>query len=333
MINSVPLKPRLLTWRYLMLGILSLILSSSCSKAPEENRIDLRFMAAEQTGAWYALAVGITQAMKKTMPELDNISILPGGGISNAVGVEQGQAQLGFSQASSIVDALNGDPPFKMRAENILYLLSMFPHKTHIVVLEDSGIDTVTDLKGKNINVGPRGLLTEDIARRLLISYGIEYEDMDSVQNLSFSDSVVQMKDARLDALFWTSPVPFAVLTDLTQSEDIKLLSISDDNIKRLTAANRGFSRTTIKAGTYSGVDYDVDTIQSALVLIANKSTPDALAYNATRVVYEQLQGLQLISPYLANITQQDLYQDFDVPIHPAALRYFTEAGVVRSEE
>lgn len=304
------------------------IVIGACSKTNDENTVDLRFMAAEQTGAWYALAVGITQAMKKAMPDLGTISILPGGGISNAVGVNQGQAQLGFSQASSFVDALNGAPPFRARADNIRYLLSLFPHKTHIVVIAGSGINDVADLQGKHINIGARGLLTEDIARRLLRSFGMTFDDMSSVQNLSFSDSVVQMKDGRLDALFWTSPAPFAVLTDLAQSEDIKLLSIPEASISQLIGENRGFSRTTIRAGTYSGVDYDVDTIQTALVLIANHRAPDELVYYATKVVAENLQELKQISPYLADIEPQDLFQDFDVPVHPAAQRYFSEAGL-----
>jgi len=305
------------------------ILVGGCDKSADQDTIDLRFMAAEQTGAWYALAVGITQAMKKTMPDLGTISILPGGGISNAVGVNQAQAQLGFSQASSLIDALNGHPPFKTPARNIRYLLSLFPHKTHVVVFRDSDINDIADLRGKHINIGARGLLTEDIARRLLESYALSYEDMASVQNLSFSDSVVQMKDGRLDALFWTSPVPFAVLTDLAQSEDIKLLSIRAANLQQLTAENRGFSRTTIKAGTYSGVDYDVDTIESALVLIANDQAADDLVYYATKVVSENLRELKQISPYLVDVEREDLFQNLNVPVHPAAQRYFLEAGLI----
>lgn len=327
--TRIPAERRL---RLLLLAV-AVLLAAACGRPADDGRTDLRFMAAEQTGAWYALAVGITQSMKKTMPALGTISILPGGGISNAVGVDRGQAQLGFSQASSFVDALNGDPPFNERAENLRYLLSLFPHKTHVVVHADSGIDDIDDLRGKHINVGARGLLTEDIARRLFESYGITYEEMASVQNLSFSDSVVQMKDGRLDALFWTSPAPFAVLTDLAQSEDIRLLDIPDRHIDRLVANNRGLRPATIKAGSYAGIDYDVRTIESALVLIANKATADDLVYFAVKVVAENLEDLKQISPYLGGLEPADLFEDFDVPVHPAAARYFVEAGLLDPDD
>jgi hypothetical protein len=62
--------------RVILSSILVLLLTA-CGKSADDQSIDLRFMAAEQTGAWYSLAVGITQEMKKQMPGLGNISILP----------------------------------------------------------------------------------------------------------------------------------------------------------------------------------------------------------------------------------------------------------------
>jgi len=293
------------------------------------NNHEIRFMAAEQSGTWYSLAVGITQMLKKAMPDLGNISILPGGGISNVVGIESGQANIGFSQASSIVDALNGHPPFTKKTENVRYILTLFPHKTQIVVFDKSGIQNIEDIRGKRINVGTKGLLTEDVARRALEVYGMGYSDMASVQNLSFSDAVVEMKDGRLDAMFWTVPSPFAVLTDLSQSENVRFLSLPEDKRKLLIDVNPGFTRSVIEAGTYKGVDSDVDTIQSPLVMIANKNASEDLIYQITKVVYENLVELQIVAPNLKDITQQDLIHDFGVPMHAGASRYFKEIGVL----
>jgi len=292
-------------------------------------KIEIRFMAAEQSGTWYSLAVGITQMLRNSMPETGNISILPGGGISNVVGVETGQANLGFSQASSIVDAFNGEPPFKEKTENVRYVLTLFPHKTQIVVFERSGIQTIEDIKGKRINVGTRGLLTEDVARRSLEAYGMTYSDMRSVQNLSFSDAVVQMKDGRLDAMFWTVPAPFPVLTDLSQSENVRFLSLPEDKVKILTDKNPGFTRTTIEAGMYRGIDSEIVTIQSPLVMIANKDAPDELVYQITKVVYENLAELHNVAPNLKGVTHRDLLHDYGVPMHPGAIRYFKEVGLL----
>ncbi len=135
--------------------------------------------------------------------------------------------------------------------------------------------------------------MTEDIAARILKAYGMSYKDMASVQNLSFSDSVEQMKDGRLDVLFWTVPSPFAVLTDLAQSKDMDLLAIPEDKIEQMTSSNPGLVRAILTKGTYKGLDHDVVTVQSPLVVIANKDAPVDLVYQVTKTIYDNLNDLK----------------------------------------
>jgi hypothetical protein len=304
--------------------------SSTGESTGKEEAINLRFMAAPQSGSWYPLAVGITEMLKKNMSNLAQVSIEPGGGVANIVGVNQGQAQMGFSQAAPFVDGLNGNPPFQEKMENIRYMLSLFPHKTHIVVLKDSGIDSIEDIRGKRINVGTKGLLTEDLAARILKAYGMTYDDMASVQNLSFADSIEQMKDGRLDVLFWTVPVPFAVLTDLSQSKDIKLLPIPEDKRQELIKQNPGLVDTVIESGTYKGVDEDIPTIQSPLIMLAHKDAPEELVYQTTKTVAEGLEELKAIDPSLKPVKLEDLPKDIGAPLHPGAERYFKEIGLIQ---
>lgn len=290
----------------------------------------LRFYAAPQTGSWYPLAVAITEAMKKELPVLKQVSIEPGGGVANVVALEAGQGELGFSQAMPLADGVAGNPPFKNKAENVQYVMSLFPHVTQIVVLKGSGIESIEDIKGKTINVGQRGLLTEDIASRIVKAYGMTYQDMKSVQNLSFADAVEQMKDGRIDVMFWTVPLPFAVLNDLSQSKDMDLLSIPDDKIEELTKQNPGLVRTTIPAGVYKGLDHEVQTIQSPLVVIANKNASEQLVYEMTKTIYNGLEDLKKIDPALKDIEAKDLPIDIGVPYHPGAERFFKEQGLLK---
>jgi TRAP transporter TAXI family solute receptor len=292
--------------------------------------IDLRFMAAAQSGSWYPLAVGITQALKKNMTNLKQVSIEPGGGVANVIAVNNGQGQLGFSQAMPMVDGAAGNPPFKSKNENVQYVLSLFPHSTHIVVLKNSGIKKIEDIKGKRINVGPKGLLTEDLAARILKAYGMSYKDMSSVQSLSFADSVEQMKDGRLDVLFWTVPAPFNVLTDLAQSKDMDLLSLPEDKIKALTSQNSGLVTDTIKKETYKGLDHDVATIQSPLIVIANKTASEDLVYRITKTIYDGLDDLKKIDRALDPVTRESLPTDIGVAMHPGAVKFFKEKGLVK---
>jgi TRAP transporter TAXI family solute receptor len=294
------------------------------------KEINLRFMAAPQSGSWYPLAVGITEILKTNMDNVSQVSIEPGGGVANVIGVNNGQAQLGFSQSAPTVDGFNGTGPFDKKQEDIRYIGSLFPHKTHIVVLKGSGIKSIEDIKGKRINVGTKGLLTEDLANRILNVYGMTYDDMESVQYLSFSDSVEQMKDGRIDVLFWTVPEPFAVLTDLSQSKEVEFLPIPDEKVDELVKQNSGFKKSTIAAGIYKGQDKDVNTIQSPLVILANKNTPDDLVYETTKILVNELEKLGDINPTIKKLSKEDVVSDIGIPMHPAAEKFYKENSLLK---
>ncbi|MFU2016055.1 TAXI family TRAP transporter solute-binding subunit [Peribacillus butanolivorans] len=315
-----------------MLGLAACGESASQTNSNQGNGSSdvLRFYAAPQTGSWYPMAVGITELMKKNQPNLKQVSIEPGGGVANIVAINGGLGEIGFSQAMPTVDGIAGNPPFKEKAENIKYVASLFPHITQIVVLKDSGIKSIKDVKGKTINVGQKGLLTEEVARRILESYDMTYDDMGSVQNLSFADSVEQMKDGRIDLMFWTVPLPFSVLTDLSQSKDIKLLSLPNDKIKELTERNQGLVKATIPEGVYKGVDYEVQTIQSPLVVIANKNTSEDLVYEFTKTLYDNLEELKKIDPALESVNPEDLPKDIGAPFHPGAEKFYKEQQLLK---
>lgn len=295
------------------------------------EKININFMAAQQSGAWYPLAVGITEMMTKEIDYLGNVSIQPGGGISNVIALQEGVGQIGFSQAAPTVDGYLANPPFDKKTDKVQYMMSLFPHQTHIIVLKGSGIETIDDIKGTRINVGQQGLLGEDIAARILDIHGMSYNDMASVANLSFADSVEQMRDGRLDVLFWTVPAPFAVINDLSQSRDIDLIPLPDSTIEALVGQNSGMFETTLEANTYNGVDYDVKTIQSPIVVLASEDTSEDLVYQTTKLIYEGLDHLAQINPSIGKLDPEtDLPVDIGIPRHPGAEKFFKEIGLLQ---
>ena len=70
----------------------------------------LRFMTGPQGGAWYPLGGAIQNMAAETMGA--NIIVMPGGGIANIQGVQNGDADLAFGNSISTVDAVHGREPF-----------------------------------------------------------------------------------------------------------------------------------------------------------------------------------------------------------------------------
>src|SRR5699024_12377758 len=74
--------------------------------------------------------------------------------------------QLGFTQSDTANDAVNGELEDLDGTEldNVGWLASLYPEAAHIIVRDDSDIESVDDLKGKKIAVGDAGSGTRAIS-------------------------------------------------------------------------------------------------------------------------------------------------------------------------
>ena len=94
-------------------------------------------------------------------------------------------------------------------------------------------------------------------------------------------------------------------------------------------SARRFFS--FIPGGLYAGNPENVPTFGSQAVLVASSNQPDELAYGLVKAVFENFADFRRLHPALASLDIKQMVPSESVmPIHPGALRYFHEAGLVR---
>ncbi len=103
---------------------------------------------------------------------------LPGAGIANARGVDEAKADIGFGNAISTVDGINGHKPFPKKLTNVCNIATLYPQYYQLVVLADAGVNSIKDLKGKAVTIQQRGNTGELITRQILEVRGIKYSDV-----------------------------------------------------------------------------------------------------------------------------------------------------------
>ena len=94
-------------------------------------------MTGPQGGSWYPLGGAIQNIIEKNVPG-SNVQVRPGAGISNVKGVQAGKADLGFGNAVSTVDGVNGRAPFEGKADNVCQLATLYFQYFHMVALADA---------------------------------------------------------------------------------------------------------------------------------------------------------------------------------------------------
>jgi len=293
-----------------------------------QQKIDLKMMTGPMGGSWYPLGGAIADAIQKEIPGV-TLTVAPGGGVANVEGVELGKCDIGFSNSSSGVDGVYGRPPFKQKMTNMRQLANLYPQYFQIVVLEDSGIKSVADLKGKAISPGPRGHTGEFAATQVLELYGLSYKEMSKVHHVGYNDAVALMKDGHCDGWLLCTTVPAATIMELASSRKIRLFSLPDDKIKAMQKLNTGYIRRLIPKGTYQGVDYDVHGFGFFTHLIISAKLPDDLVYKITKTFVKNLPQFANVVKDMKGVTPKDLALDIGIPFHPGALKYFKEIGAL----
>jgi ADP-ribose pyrophosphatase YjhB (NUDIX family) len=104
------------------------------------------------------------QHLSKSVPGLTATAEVTGGSVDNLKLINAGKSEVGFSMADAGWDAYQGLDKFKDGKVNARTLMVLYPNKMHIVTIEGTGINKLSDLKGKRVSTGSPGSGTEIIA-------------------------------------------------------------------------------------------------------------------------------------------------------------------------
>jgi TRAP transporter TAXI family solute receptor len=285
----------------------------------------MRLMTGPQGGVWVPLGGQLKDMWEKAIPGL-SVQSMPGAGIANVRGIEEGKTEVGFGNSISTVDALSGAPPFNKPHKNVCNVATLYPQYFQVLVPADSPINTIKDLKGKSITTQPRGNTGELITQHILRAHGLDYKDA-RVSFVSYTDSVEQMKDGHAQAFTLGTTIPSGAVMDLAAARDVKLLDLSD-SLEAMKKINPGYTLVNVPAGTYPKQTKDVKVIGYATHIVAACSLPADKVYAMTKAMAQNVASMAATNKAMEKLTPKDMAEDIGVPFHPGAARFYKEAGV-----
>lgn len=254
------------------------------------------------------------------------------GSVANLLGVNSGMVTSGIAQADVVAAAVAGQGPFRKTGpiKQLRVIASLYGEDLHLVASKKSKIKSVADLRGKRVSLSTEGSGTNLTARAVLAAYRIP--DKSIVANYDSSDSAVELLQmGKLDAVFFVGGTPVSLMQQLLDEDMAVLIPITGDGLKRLLAKEPNLSAHTIAKGTYGNVPA-VDTVSVDALWVTDASQPDNLIYGILKSLYNPanrgaIQSGRLGSHFmeLASGTKEAT-----APLHPGAVRFFTEAGVLK---
>jgi hypothetical protein len=307
----------------------ALIPLATVAIASSASAQQLTLMTGPQGGVWVPLGGALKGMWEKAIPGLQ-ITATPGAGIANVRGVDEGKAQIGFGNSSSTVDGIEGRAPFPKKVTKACQLANIYPQYFQVVALDNAKVTSYADLKGKSLVTQSKGNTAEMLTETVLKLNGLSYQSLSKINfQASYTDAVSMMKDGHAQVFTLGTTAPASSVMDLASARDVKLVPVDDKTIKSLRAANPGYNRLIIKAGTYPKQTSDVPVIGYLTHLVVSCDLPEQLVYNMVKTMAANIDTMASTNAAIKGLTPKDMAADIGVPLHKGAAKFYKEVGAL----
>ncbi len=307
--------------------------AAACSGQPAtgERPVRLSIATGGTGGVFYPYGGGIARVLTEHLPGAQVTAEVTAASVDNLKFLRQGTSDLAFTMADIAAEATAGRDAFaEFGAVPARVIAVLYPSYTHLVTSADTGITSVAGLRGRVVSTGSPGAGTTVMAERILAAAGLDAGRDIRAHNLGVQQSVDALKDGKLDAFFWNGGLPTAAILDLVNTQGIVTRLIPLDDVLPALQRRHGGSlyyRAIIPASTYK-LPADVAVVAVANMLVAADSMPERLAYDITKILFEQQPTLATIHPQARELSVEHAVVGGSIPFHPGAIRYYRERGV-----
>lgn len=205
----------------------------------------------------------------------------------------------------------------------------------HGITWADSGINSLEDIKGKKVFIGPPSSAGRTVIMQVIegVTGYHETEDYEPI-NLDWASAEQAFQDRQVDVYFVPTPIPSSELQQLSALGKFRVLGIPDDKVKSegVKAASNvpGREFDFLEPGTYSGQvnEEPVRMVSSIVGLGTNKWMSDEVAYNITKAIFENHADLVSAAKWMEIITPENALNQMNAPLHAGAVKYYREIGI-----
>lgn len=282
------------------------------------------------SGVYYPLGVALTQVYGKALPNAKVTVQSTKASAENLNLLQAGKGEVAFTLGDALSDAWKGnaDAGFKAKLDKLRGLAATYPNYIQIVASADSGIKSLTDLKGKRVAVGAPKSGTELNARAIFKGAGMSYNDFSKTEYLPFGESVELLKNRQLDATLISAGLGVAAIRDLATAVKIVIVTIPAEVTTKIGDA--AYQPATVPANTYDGQTADVQTIAIRNFLATHSGVSDDAVYAMTKAMFDNLGDLQAAHAAAKGISKENAAAGMPLPLHPGAEKYYREQGVLK---
>jgi len=256
-----------------------------------------------------------------------------GGSVFNINAIMAGDLEFGVVQSDRQFQAMNGLAEWEEagKQDDLRALFSIHPESVTLVAAADAGINTIQDLRGKRVNIGNPGSGQRQNSIDALDAVGINYETDIQAESLKAAEAPGMLQDGRIDAFFYTVGHPSGAFKEATSgTRKVKFIAIElpDSFYEKFPY----YAPSVVPVvGNYPGAanDADVPSFGVKATFVTSAKVPEQHVYGLVKEIFENFDEFKKLHPAYAVLTKESMLQGQSAPLHPGAVKYYKEAGLM----
>jgi TRAP transporter TAXI family solute receptor len=287
------------------------------------GKTTLTFATGQRGGLYHELGQAIADEVQQAHPHLHIQLVETTGSLDNANRLQKQTAHLALLQNDTEAGA------------HVRSLTAIHPELLHFLCHHKAGIQSIRDLAGKTVALGPKGSGSEKFTREFLRFAGFSKSQLTLV-NLPLDEATQQLMTGKVDALLFLTGLGNDACQRALQSGQVHLtplapLTASSDTRFGAQILADGFrvhyphaSPHTIPLLAYPGQPvHPIGTVGVKAVLACHTDLPDEIAETLTRTLYEHRAALSQKHSAFSSLDEQSSTAHLQFPLHPGAEKFF----------
>ncbi len=304
--------------------LLSVFALTGCGN--DKDRVLWTLYAPPGSSALYPLWVAFGNAIHAAYPNYIVTVAESQGAIAITKGVKSGFADFGNCVASTDYESYNGLGVFKGKPNKDARILYYYDSTLEIFcVPKDSDIKDFKDLDGKRYNPGGTGTTAEDITKKILGKLNVKPDYFTASQ----ADAADAYANHEIVGTTKLGPARDSYVMQLGAAIPVRILSMSDEQIKTVRSEYPYLLIDKIPANTYNDQDYVVNTLAVPQGCQTTKRMSQEDGYKICKAIFDTQKPLWVAAyPKGAKVDMIKLTLSSTVPLHAGTVQYFEEIGV-----
>jgi TRAP transporter TAXI family solute receptor len=289
------------------------------------------------TGVYYPTGGAIAKMVNNKRKEYGIRATVEstGGSVFNVNAVMAGDLEFGVVQSDRQFQAINGQAEWadKGPQKDLRAVFSIHPESITLVGAVDAGIKTIQDLKGKRVNIGNPGSGQRQNSIDALMAAGLDFEKDIEAESVVADEAPGLLQDGRIDAYFYTVGHPSGNIKEATAGRrKVNLCDVTGPGLEKLIEEKPYYAKAVVPKEFYPTAqnEKDAQTFGVKATFVTSAKVPDDIVYAIVKEVFDNFDDFKKLHPAYAVLTKEGMLEGLSAPIHPGALKYYKEAGLMK---